>query len=84
MTGDWERKPDKGSINEKTLGNKRKNRQIEINEKPPNPVGTEEENRSEGGAGYYVIAFLFRVLVAAGRLRFRLVLQDQTIRGQAI
>ena len=26
--------------------NEEKNRQIEINEKPPNPVGTEEENRS--------------------------------------
>ena len=45
MTGDWGGKPDKGSIDEKTLGNEGKNRQIEIDEKPPNPVGTEEENR---------------------------------------
>ena len=37
--------------------NEGKNRQIEIDEKPPNPVGTEEENRSVGGAGYYVFAF---------------------------
>ena len=39
--------------------NEGKNRQIEIDEKPPNPVGTEEKNRSAGGAGYYVFAFLF-------------------------
>ena len=49
--------------------NEGKNRQIEIDEKPPNPVGTEEENRSAGGTGYYVFAFLFRVLVAADRPR---------------
>ena len=29
-----------------------------INEKPPNPVGTKEENRSADGASYYVFAFL--------------------------
>ena len=46
MTGDWEGKPDKGSIDEKTLRNKGKNRKIEIDEKPSNPVGTEEENWS--------------------------------------
>ena len=49
MTGDWGGKP-AGSIDEKTLKtnikNESKNRQIEIDEKPPNPVGTEEENRS--------------------------------------
>ena len=54
--------------------NEKKNRQIEIDKKPPNPVGTEEENRSAGGAGYYIFAFLFRVLVAASRPRFCLVL----------
>ena len=64
--------------------NEGKNRQIEINEKPPNPVGTEEENRSAGGAGYYVFVFLFRVLIAAGRPRFCLVLWDQAVRGQTI
>ena len=37
-------------------------------------MGTEKENRSIGGAGYYVLAFLFQVLVAAGRLHFCLVL----------
>ena len=55
------------------INNKGKNRQIEIDEKPPDPVGTEEENRSVGGAGYCVFAFLFGVLVIAGRPRFRLV-----------
>ena len=29
-----------------------------IDEKPPNPVGTEEENRFADRAGYYVFAFL--------------------------
>ena len=47
---DWGGKLDKRSINEKTLKtsdkNEEKNRQIEIDEKPPNLVGTEEENRS--------------------------------------
>ena len=70
-----------GSINEKTLGNEGKNRHIEIDDKPPNPVGTEEENRSAGGAGYYVFAFLFRVLVAANRPRFRSALQNRAIGG---
>ena len=48
MTGDWEKKPDKGSIDEKTLeinNKRRENQQIDIDQKPPNPVGTEEENR---------------------------------------
>ena len=47
MTRDWGGKPDKGSIDEKTLeinNKRRENRQIEIDEKPLNPVGTEEEN----------------------------------------
>ena len=64
--------------------NEGKNRQIEIDEKPPNPVGIEEENRFAGGAGYYVFAFLFRVLVAAGRPRFRLVALVGSLRGQAV
>ena len=64
--------------------NKRKNRQIEIDEKPPNSVGTEEENRSAGGAGYYVLTFLFQRLVATGRLRFYLILWDRAIEGQTI
>ena len=64
--------------------NKRKNRQIEIDEKPFNPVETEEENQSVGKAGYYVFAFLFRVLVAVGCPRFRLVLQDQAVGGRTI
>ena len=49
MTGDWGGKS-AGSINEKPLKqmtiNEGKNRQIEIGEKPPNLVRTEEENRS--------------------------------------
>ena len=49
MTGEWGGKPAE-SIDEKTLKtsdkNEGKNQQIEIDEKPPNPVGTEEENRS--------------------------------------
>ena len=64
--------------------NEGKNRQIEINKKPPNPVGTEEENRSASRAGYYLFAFLFRLLRVAGQPRFRLVLQDQSVRGQTI
>ena len=76
MTRDWGKKPDKGSINEKTLNNKGKNRHIEIDEKLSTPVETEEENWSAGKAGYNIFAFLFWVLVAAGRPRFCLVLQD--------
>ena len=73
-------------INDK---NKRKNWQIEINEKPPNPVGTKEENRSAGGAGYSVFAFLFWVLVIAGQSRFCLIalvgfLLSQSIVDRAI
>ena len=45
---------------------------------------TEEENRSASGAGYYVFAFLFRVLVAAGRPRCRLVLRDRAVGGRTI
>ena len=84
MMGDWEGKPDKGSIDKKTLRNERKNRQIEIDEKPPNPVGTEKENRSVGGASYYIFASLFQVLVAAGRPRFCLVLWDRAVGGRTI
>ena len=47
-------------------------------------MGTEEENRSAGGASYYVFAFLFRVLVAAGRPRFCLVLWDRAVGGRTI
>ena len=63
--------------------NKGKNRQIKINEKPPNPEGTEEENQSVGvEIGYDVFAFLFQVLVVAGRPRFCLVvLVSRTTRG---
>ena len=50
--------------------NEGKNPQIEINKKPPNLVGTEQENPSVGGTGYYVFAFLFRVLVPFGHPRF--------------
>ena len=45
-----------------------------MDEKPFNPVETEEENRSAGGAGYYIFAFLFWVLVAVGRSHYHLVL----------
>ena len=49
MTGDWGGKI-AGSIDEKTLKTSDKNEgenwQIGIDEKSPNPVGTEEENRS--------------------------------------
>ena len=60
----WElRKKTDKLVDEKTLEtndkNERKNRQIEIDEKPPNQVETEEKNRSAGGAGYYLFAFLF-------------------------
>ena len=47
MIGDWEGKLDKGLIDEKTLeinNKQRENQQIEIDEKLPNPMGTEEEN----------------------------------------
>ena len=43
--------------------NKRKNRQIEINEKTFDVVKTKEENRSASKVGYYIFAFLFRILV---------------------
>ena len=66
------------------INNKGKNRQIEINEKPPDPVGTEEENRSAGGAGYCVFAFLFGVLVVAGRPRFCLVALVGLLLGRGI
>ena len=88
MTGDWGEKPDKRSIDEKTLeinDNKQsKNWQVENDKKPPNPVGTEEENRSAGMTGYYVFAFLFWVLVAAGRPHFCLVPRNQAVGGQTI
>ena len=48
MTGDCGGKPAE-SINEKTLETNDKQREKPtglINEKPPNPVGTEKENRS--------------------------------------
>ena len=64
--------------------NEGKNRQIEIDEKPPNPMETEEENRSASKASYYIFAFLFRVLVAAGRSHFCLVLRDQAVEGRTI
>ena len=63
--------------------NEGKNRQIEIDKKPPNPVGTKEENQSAGGAGYYVFAFLFWVLVVTSHPRICLILQDQAIGGRA-
>ena len=47
-------------------------------------MGTEEENRSVGRTGYYVFDFLFRVLVAAGRPRFRLVLRDRAVGSRTI
>ena len=69
--------------------NKEKNQQIEIDKKPPNLVGTEEENRSAGRADYYVFAFLFWVLVVASRPCFRLIalvsfLLSRDIVGQGI
>ena len=48
MTGDWKRKPAE-SIDEKTLETNDKRRKKAtrlIDEKPPNLVGTEEENQS--------------------------------------
>lgn len=48
------------------LNNKVKNRQIEINEKPPDQVGTEDKNRFTDKAGYCIFTFLFGVLVVAG------------------
>lgn len=64
--------------------NKEKNWQIEINEKPPDLVKIEEENWSTGEAGYYVFAFLFRVLVVAGLLQFYLVALIGLLLGQSI
>ena len=60
------------------------NRQIAVDEKPPNPRGTEEENRSaEVETGYDVFAFLFRVLVA-GQPRFHLAALVGLLRRRAI
>ena len=43
--------------------NEGKNRQIEIDKKPPNPVGTEEEKRSYAGASRLVLlGFLDRAV----------------------
>ena len=53
--------------------NKGKNWQIEIDEKLPDPIGTKEENRLAGGAGYCIFAFLFGVLVVANQPHFSLV-----------
>ena len=66
------------------IKNKWKNRQIEIDKKPLNLVRTEEENRSVGRTDYYIFAFLFQILLAAGRLYFHLVLRDQAIGSQTI
>ena len=75
-------------VNEKTLEtndkNEGKNRQIEINEKPPNPVGTKKESRSADGAGYYVFSFLFWVLVVTGRPHFCLVALIGLLLGRGI
>ena len=71
------------------INNEGKNWQIEINEKPPDIVGTEEENRSASGAGYCVFALFFGVLVVASQPCFCLVALiglplGQSIVGQAI
>ena len=59
----------------KQIINKQKNQQIEIDKKPPNLRGIEKENRLAGvEIGYDVFAFLFQMLVAASRPRFRLVI----------
>ena len=85
----WElrRKTDR-LINEKTLEtnnkNEGKNWQIEIDEKPLSLMGTEEESRSAGRAGYYVFAFLFWVLVVAGQPRFCLVALVGLLLGRGI
>ena len=88
MTGDWAGKRDNWLIDEKTLeinnNNEGKNQQIEIDKKPPNPVGIEEENQSVSRAGYYVFVFLFRVLVAASCPRFCLILRDWAVGGRTI
>ena len=68
----------------KQMINKGKNQQIEINKKPLNPEGIEEENRSAAvKPGYNVFAFLFRVLVA-GQLRFYLAALINSQRGRAV
>lgn len=64
--------------------NKGIKRQIDINKKLSNPVEIEEENQFADRVGYYVFAFLFRILMAAGRPRFCLVLQDRVVGGQTI
>ena len=71
------------------IDNKEKNWQIEIDKKPLDSVGIEEENRSTSGSSYFVFAFLFEVLVVAGQPRFCLValvglLLGQSIVGQAM
>ena len=66
------------------MTNKGKNRQMEIDEKSPNPKGTEEENRSAAvEPGYNIFIFLFRVLVAS-QPRFCLVVLVGLLRSQAI
>ena len=45
-------------------------------------MGSEEENRSAGGTSYYVFAFLFQVLVAAGRPHFYSTLRNWTVMGR--
>ena len=84
MTGEWGEKPNKGSIDKKTLENKEIKHQIEINEKSSNQKRTEEKNWSVGEAGYYIFVFLFWVLVVVGRLCFYLVLRDRAIKSQTI
>ena len=64
--------------------NKGKNQQIEIDEKPPNPVKTEDKSRCAGGAGYYVFVFLFWVLVIDGRPCFYLVALVGLLLGRVI
>lgn len=60
-----------------------------MDEKLLNLIGTNNKNRSAGGADYYVFAFLFEVLIVASQPRFCLValvnfLPNQGIIGQAI
>ena len=45
---------------------------------------SKEENRSTDGAGYYVFAFLFKILVVAGWPRFFLVALVGLLLGQDI
>ena len=84
----WGAKPTDWSMKKplKQMIKKGKNRQIRIDEKHPNQGGTEEENRSARvKIGYNIFAFLFWVQVAAGWLRFYLVvLVSGTTKGQAI